>query len=186
MLNPKHEITMNESENIVDQSAPTVKSIPLSQGLFALVDSVDYENLNQWRWYAKKGRKTFYAWRNSKTLNGKRSTIQMHCVIVDSGGEKEVDHRDGNGLNNTRGNLRASTVSENTRNRTKRVDSASNYKGVHWHKRDQKWWSQIMVNGKSKWLGYFENPIEAAHAYDAAALKLHGEYARTNQMLGTL
>jgi hypothetical protein len=102
----------------------------------------------------------------------------MHNVIL---GVKGVDHKDGDGLNNRRNNLRVATQAQNSKNRGKRRRcSSSPYIGVWWHKRIGKWQVGIGTNYTITHLGYFDDPIDAARAYDAAARLLHGEFARVN------
>jgi hypothetical protein len=156
-----------------------MKEIPLTQGKFALVDDADYDWLNQWKWCAwTPDGKTFYAKRATKT-----KTFFMHIVVF---GVKGVDHRDSNGLNNQRENLRAANKSQNGCNRGANQGNKSGLKGVSWAKRDKLFRARITLNGKSTQVGTFKNSIDAAKAYDAAAIKLHGEFAKTNQSLGLL
>ena len=92
----------------------------------------------------------------------------------------EIDHKNGDGLLNTEENLRFSTHAQNLSNRGSQTGNASGHKGVGWFKRYSKWRAQIGVNGKMIHLGYFADKVEAALAYDAAALKYHGEFAVLN------
>lgn len=156
------------------------KQISLTQGLFATVDDTDFEFLNQWKWCAHtKDGKKFYAVRSGLRLPFQK-TIYMHRVIMNTPDDMDVDHRDGNGLNNTRGNLRNCTNTQNQRNREKLSNNTSGYKGVTWNKEREKWVAQIKVNGKLIRLGRFSKIEDAAHAYDQAAKKYFGEFARTN------
>ncbi len=152
------------------------KEIKLTQGKVALVDDADYEYLSQWQWCALKAPNTFYAVRNSSMSTGKRSTIYMHQVLCGKG----ADHVDGNGINNTRGNLRLATHAQNMRNSRIPKNNSSGFKGVTWDKQHKKWRAQIQVNGRTQYLGLFAGPEEAGSAYDAAARELHGDYARLN------
>ncbi len=101
----------------------------------------------------------------------------MHRQILGEPDGLQVDHRDGNGLNNRRRNLRTATVSQNACNRKVRADSASGLKGVGRDKRDGRWHARIQINGKRHILGHFDTAKEASAAYIAAVRKFHGEYA---------
>jgi hypothetical protein len=104
----------------------------------------------------------------------------MHRLIIAAPRGMQVDHIDGNGLNNTRLNLRLADHSRNQMNRPAGKNNSAGYKGVSYHKAAGKFLSQIGHNGKNIYLGLHDTP-EAAHAaYVAAALELHGEFACTN------
>lgn len=159
-----------------------MKTIPLSQGKFALVDDSDYEWLNKWDWYALKGAQTFYAVRRTTKDTGHKM-IQMHRLILGLTDPKIlVDHRDFNGLNNQRSNLRTATPSQNSSNRQPIKGSTSKYIGVHWFKNAKLWTAQIKKKGKLIKLGYFKIEENAAVAYNNAAIKLHGEFANLNKI----
>ena len=105
----------------------------------------------------------------------------MHRLILDAPDGAQVDHIDHDSLNNQRSNLRLCTCSENQRNRRGRPkNNTSGYIGVAWYRRCGRWGSQIWVNGKDHWLGLFDDPAEAARVRDAAAKRLHGEFATLN------
>lgn len=162
-----------------------MKKIALSRGLFALVDDDDYEFLNQWKWYARKDRHNYYALRNDyKRLDAGvyyQKTIFMHRLIMAvSESHILVDHRDNDGLNNQKNNLRICTHQENSMNKKKRVKSSSVYKGVTWHKRIKRWEAQIQFKGKHYHLGFYDVESEAADAYDSASKKHHGDFAKNN------
>ena len=104
----------------------------------------------------------------------------MHRAIMGEPKELDVDHRDGDGLNNRRANLRVATVLENQFNARRRKDNASGFKGVSWHRAAGKWYAHISLNRKRFHLGTFDTP-EAAHAaYAAASAAFHGEFGRVS------
>ena len=143
-----------------------MKEIKLTQGKITLVDDADFEMLNQFKWYAHKVRKTYYADRLIWLPDEKRQiTVRMNHFIV---GRPIVgfvcDHIDGNGLNNQRNNLRIVTYRQNTQN-IKNIITTSRYPGVDWFKRDSKWRAKIKIHGISKHLGLFDLEIDASNAY---------------------
>lgn len=157
------------------------KEIPLTQNKIAIVDTADYDWLSQWKWCAwkVKSRHTYYAIRTQR-INGKNTTVRMHRLILDAEDGTPIDHKDGNGLNNTRDNLRVANPLQNAQNSRTPTNNTSGYKGVYWHKATGKWMVRINVDNKRKHLGLFTSLEEAARAYDVAALELHGAFARTN------
>jgi hypothetical protein len=163
---------------------PEVVSIPLTRGLFTLVDAEDYECLpilrEKWcvlRQPRSSGRVSLYAIRNGKVVNGKKGTmLRMHRVIVDAPAGMDVDHISRDTLDNRRSNLRVCEHFQNTRNRVKL--NTSLYKGVHPHQK--RWRARITVNGKTLHIGCFTDQAEAALAYDQKARDLFGEFALLN------
>ncbi len=154
-------------------------SIPLTQSQTALCDAEDYEALAKFKWFAwwSPLAQTFYACRWSPFVDGKRQQLRMHRQILGEPEGLQVDHRDGNGLNNRRGNLRTATTSQNACNRKVRSDSACGFKGVGLDKRDGRYHARIQVNGKRHILGHFKTAQEAGAAYAAAVKNFHGDYA---------
>jgi hypothetical protein len=163
-----------------------MKLITLSQGYVASVSDTIYAKVAQFKWHAAITRrkdgtiKGVYAARNVVRPDGKRRLQYMHAVIKGTNG---VDHRDGNGLNNTDENLRLATTADNNRNRRKGSNKSSQYKGVSWNKMLGKWTADITVNDCKKFLGGFVQEIDAAFAYDVAARLYHGEFAAVNFVL---
>jgi hypothetical protein len=153
-----------------------MKEIKLSQGLFAMVDDEDYDELNQYKWYAGKNANVFYAMRMI-IVNGNYKTIKMHREILNNHSKNHTDHIDGNGLNNQKENLRIVTARQNCQN--KHTISSSKYVGVYFNKNAKKWSSQIKINCKTIYLGLFKNEEDAHNAY-LNKLKEIGEIFVTN------
>jgi hypothetical protein len=162
------------------------KQIPLSQGAVATVDAEDFEYLNQWKWHFQK--KSGYAIRTQYlgVVDGKgvKKKILMHRVIMNTPDGMDTDHINGNGLDNRRGNLRVCAHRENMKNMRAHKDALSKYKGVGWRKNRSRWQATIMTDGRLKYIGAFETEIQAAEAYNAAALKYHGQFAKLNIVEG--
>lgn len=155
-----------------------MKEIPLTRGLVALVDDSDFEELNRWKWF-EDGRG--YARRGEKR-SGKLVAIFMHRVLLGADVGDLVDHIDGNGLNNTRANLRLCNHFQNMRNSKMRKNNTSGFKGVFWDKKNENWRARIRAGAGMINIGSFDTPEEAARHYDAAALRYHGEFARPNSI----
>jgi len=171
-----------------------MKLIPLSQTrkckrgelkLFAQVDDADYEEINKYKWTLKNGNKTFYAGRTQHLSNGKTKSFQMHRQILGLTDPTILcDHKDQNGLNNQRENLRQCNKSQNAHNTKAR--GASKYIGVgkyidKRHKTHSEiWTSYIRINGKNTYIGRFKTEREAAIAYNDMANKHPNEFRSLN------
>lgn len=158
-----------------------MKHIPLTQGKQAIVDDDDYDFLMQWKWHAHKFGHLYYAER-TETSTEKRKTIRMHRLLLNAPKELVVDHKDHDGLNNTRNNIRMCTITQNNTNRRSEKHSASKYLGVCWFNRKQRWFASIRFNKKLIHLGSFINEKDAALAYNKRAAELHGEFANINKL----
>jgi hypothetical protein len=166
-------------------------SIPSRPNIFVMVDDEDFEWLSQWKWHPHQGSSQIYARRCQQT-NWVSRKVTMHAEILKPGPGLVVDHIDGNALNNQRSNLRVCTNAENQRNRHKQRTrdgrkTTSSFKGVSWHKASsvkRPFVAQITVGNRTLHLGSFASELEAAIAYDVAATKHFGEFAKTNYALG--
>lgn len=155
------------------------KEIQLTQDKVTLVDDDMFDSLNQWKWnYQAKG----YAARYCRE-NNNRKFIYMHRVITNASNGMDVDHINGNGLDNRKENLRICTTEQNMANQKKRINNTSGYKGVSYHKHRtsyKKWQARLNINKKLVTVGYYATPEEAARAYDEAAKKYKGQFALLN------
>jgi hypothetical protein len=155
------------------------KEIPLTKGKIALVDDEDYARviaLGAWR--AHKPKHVWYAQKSIGPRIG-RQNLEMHRFIMDAPAEFDVDHRNGDGLNNQRYNLRLSTRSQNLANRI-RCKSQTGYRGVQPEHKSDHFIAQITVDRRRIRIGNFATATDAARAYNEAALKYYGEFARLN------
>lgn len=160
------------------------KELILSRGLVTLVDDDVYAWTSQWKWTSFFSGSAFYAARRGP--RPRQEVIYLHRVIMDAPKGMDVDHINGDGLDNRRCNLRLATHSENMRNKSMQSNNTSGFKGVSWHKQNKKWTVTISTSGKDVYLGLFGNLEEAAVAYDKAAIEYYGEFARTNYEMGLL
>ncbi len=140
--------------------------IALTRGRFTLVDEADFPTLVQIPWCADSGG---YA----TSRNGR-----LHAFLLRA---KGIDHINGDRLDNRRQNLRPARPSENCSNRPKPSNNTSGFKGVSFDRRTGRWVATIGLNRRQVWLGRHDTAEQAARAYDAAALQLHGAFARPNE-----
>jgi hypothetical protein len=154
-----------------------MRELALKNGGFTLVDDEDFECLSQYIW--RKHTRGYVVRHISGPI-----TIWMHREIkgLTRDDARLVDHINGNKLDNRRENLRVATKSQNCHNQGVQSTSTSGYKGVTWHsgRRVNKWIAQISFNGRRIHLGSFDDIHVAAHEYNKAAVKYHGEFARLN------
>lgn len=152
-----------------------MKEIQLTQGKVTLVDDSDYEMLIKHKWCAIRQEKNWYATSRVST----NSHTKMHRIIMGVTESKiYVDHKDGDGLNNQRANLRLCTNSQNSANRRKSNNSKSKYLGIS--NLRGKWKVSVRKNGKEYYGGTFISEEDAALAYNKKATEVHGEFARLN------
>lgn len=158
-----------------------MKSIPLTQGLVALVDDEDYAQVCEFKWYAARYKHLVYAQREIRRPDGSRTTLKLHNVIMPPKGGLRADHRDGNGLNCRKNNLRYASNLQNGSNKRKTTSKRTSlFKGVYWASDRNKWRAAIRVSGKLINLGQFDSEADAARYYDEAAKNYFGEFAHLN------
>ena len=159
----------------------TYRRIYLGEGEWTILDQKDYYRFGNLKWGVEGKRDKFYAICNIKIEPGRTKEIRLHREIMKPSAGVLVDHRNGDSLDNRRANLRLATPTQNMHNRRKiRTKTSSQYIGASLDKRSGRWASKIRCHGKKIHLGCFGSDIEAAKAYDTAAKKYHGEFARLN------
>ncbi len=150
--------------------------IPLTKGKYAEVDASDYAALSAFSWFAERSGRRSTKWYAAR--NGDGCLVRMHRQLL---AVDEVDHVNGNGLDNRRANLRPATRQQNGANAKKWSSATSSkYKGVSWDRQHRKWSAYIHVAGLKTRLGLHTDEKVAALSYDKAAVKAFGEFARTN------
>lgn len=152
-----------------------MRRLELTRGKFALVDDADFPSLTEHRWHAFPAGKTWYA---ASSCGRKR--VYLHRMILGAEPGMEVDHINGDGLDNRRTNLRLCSHRDNLRNQRKQNGTTSRFKGVTWNQHSRRWYAQSKVNGKRIYIGCFKSEEDAARAYDALARSMFGPYARPN------
>ena len=164
-----------------------MKTIELTQGKVTVVDDDVWEWASKLNWFAAHCHGTWYARREvilGRTSGGKRirHTEHLHRMIIgDLTEEVLTDHKDGDGLNNLRSNLRPCTHGQNVKNvRVSRINNKTGFKGVSFKTANRRYQAQIELDGRNIYLGLFDSTLEAAKAYNTAAVKYHGEFARLN------
>lgn len=156
-----------------------MRAICLNTGATCLLDDDDFEKYCTRTWHAMPHGSTIYV-RTGKWTGRKLRRFLIHRLIMKAPKGVSVDHIDGDGLNNQKSNLRLCTHSQNLGNRKPNKNHSSKFKGVSFHKRAKAWYANIGINGKRSHIGTFPNEKEAALAYNVAAAKHFGEFARLN------
>lgn len=152
-----------------------MKQIPLTKGLFTVVDDKDFSKFAIFRWYAEKHSHGHYARRR----NEKKKLVYLHRIIMNANRNQIVDHKNRNTLDNRKSNLRFCSPSQSSQNK-KQTGGSSKYKGVSWDKFNRKWKAQIQKNDKNFNIGRYTSEKKAALEYDKKAKELFGEFAVLN------
>lgn len=162
-------------------------SVPLHDGAFAIIDSVDIGRASFLSWQHRvEPHGNHYAMAGFFNSTGKFSMIRMHRLLL-CFPFYQIDHIDRNGLNNSRSNLRICNNHNNQWNCKKvKPSKYSKFKGVSKHRKTGLWTAQLMKNRKHVHAKYFKTEVEAARSYDEAAIIHFGEFAATNVTLGLL
>ncbi|MGA2173235.1 MAG: HNH endonuclease [Sedimentisphaerales bacterium] len=157
------------------------RRIYLGEGNWAILDKQDYYRLGNYKWYVNGNGFKFYAFRNIILGPGKTRMLSMHRDVMGFPKGMLVDHRNHDTLDNRRENLRLATHSQNTCNKQdKRKGCSSQYRGVSFDRKRKYWNVQVVREGEMVYFGRYKDEVEAAKAYDEAAKKYHGEFARLN------
>lgn len=151
------------------------RKIPLTQGKFAIVDEADYDELSAHRWHLHQCGSGLYA---ARCAGGR--LILMHRQILNAPAGMLCDHKNHDGLDNRRSNLRLCTPAQNQHNSRPQINCRSAYKGVSWNRQAKKWQARIGRNGQTIFIGYYDYEQDAAIAYDDMAAELFGEFACLN------
>lgn len=153
-----------------------MKYLKLTTGEQSLVDDDIFDFVNQWSWRKGSG----YSVQRGERINGKFRTVYLHRVIMNAQKGLEVDHINGNVLDNRVSNLRVCTHAQNMANYRPGKSSASGFRGVHQRKPGEKWTAHVSVQEKAVHLGNFDSPHQAAMAYDLWAKDIYGDFAKLN------
>lgn len=155
-----------------------VAYITLTKGYEAVIDAADVPLVDGVNWHAKPDQRTVYAIRTS-CHDGVKRTVYLHRFLLLAPDGIEIDHKDGDGLNNRRSsNLRIATKSQNMHNSGMFKNNKSGFKGVTFDKESGKWKAHIALCGKQNTIGRYDTPELAYQARCEASKRLHGDFSR--------
>lgn len=157
-----------------------MKKIQLTKGKFSLVDDEDYEKLIQWKWQLSSKGYACRSQRIGERKYNKKIAVWMHREIINATKELQVDHINGDKLDNRKSNLRLCTGTQNLGNVGVPKHNTSGYKGVSWDKSKNKYEAYITKRDKKVYLGIFDDKQKAAKAYNKAAKQYFGDFAHLN------
>lgn len=166
------------AEDVLPGPVPGTLLIPLTRGKFALIDAADFDLIRGYKWYCDVSQAGKHYARCGFWQEGKVKSLRMHRLILGVPTETEVDHRNGDGLDNRRRNLRVATTSDNNCNRVS-GRRKSPYRGLYLN-RHGKWTARCKKNGLTRKSASFGCPEDAARAYDQMAREMHGAFAFIN------
>lgn len=159
--------------------------IPLSGGKTSICDKSDFKIISKHIWYAAKSANSddlFYAYSNVKLKSGEKRTIKMHRIILDLKESEIADHKNHDGLDNRRENLRMCSLSQNAYNKRIQRNNSSGYVGVHWMEKIKKYEAYFWINKKKHKVGYFKDLEEAVFERNKAVKTHHGEFANIQEI----
>lgn len=151
----------------------------LTHGKKTMIDDADLPTVQGYKWRAFQHRGSWYAVANIRLADGRRSTLRLHRLLMDAPADVLIDHKDGDGLNNRRDNLRVASNGQNRANDKHRRNGQSGFKGVRC-KASGSFQAQLTHEKVAHYLGTFERAEDAARAYDRAARQYHGAFANLN------
>ncbi len=175
--------TESDMPNDTTGLSTLTKEIPLTQGKVAIVDAEDYALVSQFKWLAHRNARNWYCSRSvARGARHLQQTLSIHTLLMKPPRGFQVDHKNGDGLDNRRSNLRVVTTRQNSLNRKRQKNNTSGFKGVRLcvAKKGPRWEASIALAKKRYYLGLHDTAEGAARTYDQAAKRLHGEFAQLN------
>jgi hypothetical protein len=154
-----------------------VAYVTLTQGYVATIDRADVARVSRYNWYAFPRRHAVYAMARIPG-NASDTRISLHRFIAARDDDLDIDHKDGDGLNNRRRNLRPATRLQQAMNRSLRGGGSNAYRGARWVPKRNKWVAKITIEGKVRYIGHYDTEQEAARAYQYVARRVFGEFYR--------